>query len=260
MTLRSFAASLVGGAVLLGCAGIVQAADWGNLKGQFIYKGTAPTPTKLNITKDVDVCTKPNPVDESILVGSNGGIKNVVVYLVPARGKKVEVHPDYAATAGDNVTLDNKNCRFEPHVGLVRTSQTLLLKNSDSVGHNSKIDAFINPQVNVMIPAGGQVEQKLTLEEKMPVQVSCSIHPWMTSFVVVRDDPYMAVTGDDGTFEIKNLPAGEHEFAFWHEKAGWVKNVKFTSGKTDRKGRAELKIKAGDNDLGKVELSPTAFK
>ena len=238
-----------------------QAAEWGTLKGQFILDGTAPTPAKLNINKDQAVCGQHELVDESLVVGANGGIKNILVYIRPKRGKKIDVHPDYAATANDKITLDNADCRFEPHIVLVRTSQTLELKNSDTVGHNCKLDSFSNDPINVLIPPEATNERKLTKEERMPVQASCNIHPWMTAFVVVRDDPYMAVSAEDGTFEIKNIPVGEYEFQFWQEKAGYLKKIKLGSaGSTDTRGRADLKITAGDNDLGKVSVPVASFK
>ena len=62
-----------------------------------------------------------------------------------------------------------------------------------------------------------------------------------------HDHPYMAASGDDGTFEIKNMPAGKHEFQFWHETAGYLKNVKLKGGATDARGRAKLTIPAGQD-------------
>jgi hypothetical protein len=237
-----------------------QAAEWGTLKGQFIYDGKAPAPAKLSITKDAQVCGKHNLVDESLLVGPNGGIKNVVVYIRPARGKKIDVHPDYAKTAHAKVVLDNANCRFDPHVALLRTSQTLVVKNSDPVGHNAKIDCFVNSAKNVLIPGNSQVELELKSEERLPVRVSCNIHPWMSAYLIVRDDPYMAVSAEDGTFEIKNIPAGEHEFQFWHEKAGYLGSLEVGKEETNRRGRADLEIESGVTDLGKIKVDPDAFE
>ncbi len=68
----------------------------------------------------------------------------------------------------------------------------------------------------------------------------------------------MALTDKDGKFEIKNLPAGEHEFVFWHEKLRYLRGFKIGSGETDRKGRLEIDVKAGDdpaNDLGQVKVT-----
>src|SRR5215471_2062316 len=84
-----------------------KATGWGTIKGRFVYEGTPPRPAALTINKDAEVCGKHALVDESLLVAADGGLANVVVY---ARDRKIEVHPDYAATAKDKVVLDNRDC------------------------------------------------------------------------------------------------------------------------------------------------------
>ena len=222
-----------------------QFAGWADLSGTIKLVGTAPTPARLTADKDTEVCGKHPLVDESVTVGPGGGLQNVVVFL---RTKKPPVHPDYEATAASEVVLDNKNCRFEPHVAVKRSTQPLVIKNSDPVGHNTKADAISNAPFNVLIPAGNSSQQAMTAEEALPVKVGCSIHPWMGGWVVVRSDPYAAASNSDGAFELKNVPAGkEVEFQLWQEKKGGLSGVKVTGsdGKpvtVDAKGRFKLKL------------------
>lgn len=161
---------------------------------------------------------------------TNGGVANVVVYIyVKPGGAKPAAHADYAKTAADKIELDNKNCRFEPHIAVVRTGQTLVLKNSDPVGHNTKIDFLSNTPQNPIIPGSAMMAMKpeaTKLEEKLPASVSCSIHPWMQAKLVVKDNPYVAVSDKDGKISIKNIPAGTWTFQIWHEKVGFVSKVK----------------------------------
>ena len=92
-------------------------------------------------------------------------------------------------------------------------------------------------------------------EESLPTKVGCNIHSWMGGYVLIRKDPYAAVSGADGTFEIKDLPIGkELEFQLWHEAAGNLKGLAFKGGKADAKGRFKLKIKPGSNDLGEIKV------
>ena len=237
------------------------AADWGNLKGKFLFDGTPPTPVPIKVTKDQPVCGNHKLVDESLVVNSdNNGLKNVIIYLYPGRRDKVAIHDSYKASEDSEVKLNNNNCRFDPHVSLLWTKQTLVLGNSDPVGHNTKIDMFSNPPTNYTIPSGGSVKQNFKKEEKLPAQVSCSIHPWMRGWLVVRNNPYMAVTDDDGNFEIKNIPTGKWEFMVWQEKASYLKEVT-AGGKTKKlkRGRWAITIKKGDNDLGDVKVSASLF-
>jgi plastocyanin len=232
------------------------ADDWGNLKGRFIYDGKAPDPTKLTIDKDQQICGDKGLVDESLVVDSSGGMANVVLWI---RGK-AKVHPDYEKSADATVVLDNKGCRFNPHVQGVRVGQTLQIKNSDPVAHNTNIVGR-NLQVNPLIPAGSASDQKIEAPENLPANVSCNIHPWMKARVVVRSSPYFAISKKDGSFEIKNLPAGDLEFVVYHERSGFVQDAETKSGKVNwPKGVMKVTIEPGkDTDLGDIKLAAAQF-
>jgi hypothetical protein len=246
--------------------GAIGAAEWGDLTGTFIYGGKAPEPAALKVDKDVAVCGKHKLVDESLVVGADGGIKNIVVFLYLKEGDKAPpIHPSYEESAKDDVVLDNRNCRFEPRVALLRTTQKLVIKNSDPVGHNTKIDCLNNTGINPLIPAGAQFDQHFTAVERVPSIVSCNIHPWMSARVLIKDHPYMAVTDDAGKFTIKNLPVGKWTFQVWQEKAGYVQEVSLDGKKTKwQRGRVEVEIKASGEDmpnsLGTLKLAPEVFK
>lgn len=239
------------------------AEEWGNLSGTITFGGDPPSASPIQVTKDVEVCSKHNLVAEGLVVNAdNNGIANVVVYMYLKRGSDPPpIHESYDETADANVKLDNHNCRFEPHVVLLRTSQTLILGNTDPVGHNTKVDAVSNVGINPIVPANSSIEQRFPEEERRPIGVSCSIHPWMSAYVVIRDNPYFAVTDEDGRFEIKNVPAGKWTFQFWHEKCGYVSEVK-RDGAAEKwqKGRVEIEVAAGENDLGTIEVPASKFE
>ena len=219
------------------------ATGWSTLSGRFVFDGPKPTPVKLNANKDTEACGKHPLFDESIVVGQDGGLANTVVFL---RTAKPDVHPDYEATANEQMVLDNRDCRFEPHVLLLRTTQTLLVKNSDPVGHNSNFQSPANGSPNPIIPAGVGMEQKFTKPEALPVQIGCNIHPWMGAWLLVRSDPYAAISDSSGRFSIKNLPAGKPlEFQLWQEKAKALKGVELAGApgvKVDAKGRFKVTL------------------
>lgn len=237
-------------------------AEWGNLSGQFIYDGAAPTPAPVLVTKDQQVCGIHNLVDEVLTVNpTNKGLAGVVVFVYVDRGGKApEIHPSYVETAKAEVRFDNLNCRFEPHVVLLRTTQTLVIGNRDPIGHNSKVDTVKNAPINPIIPANGEVKQNFSKEERLPSKVTCSIHPWMNGWVVIKETPYMAVTDADGRFEIANLPTGKWSFQVWHEKSGYIDSVVLGGKKTKwSKGRFEHQIASAANDLGEIMVPATVF-
>jgi hypothetical protein len=226
-------------------------SGWGTLRGRFVYDGAAPAATPINVTKDLNVCGKHNLVDESLEVGENGGLANVVVYV---RTKGVKVNPEYAKAAKSDVVLDNKNCRFEPHILPMLVTQTLVIKNSDPIAHNTNSAPIGDQAFNPIIPGGAEAKETLKKVQAIPQPVACNIHPWMKAYVLPRDDPYFAVSKPDGTFEIKDLPTGELDFQAWQEKVGYLKAPGWTNG------RFKMTIKPGDNDLGTIKLSPTLFQ
>lgn len=237
-------------------ASAASAAEWGSLKGRFSYDGVAPVPAKLTIDKDQATCGGHDLVDQSLEVSATGGIANVIVWV----RSKVKVDPSFEKTAADKVTLDNKNCHFIPHVVGLRVGQTLVIKNSDPIAHNTKIDGTAT-QINPLIPAGTSNEQSIDGPETLPAQVSCSIHGWMHAWMVVRPNPYFAISDKNGNFEIKNLPAGEWEFQVWQERAGYV-TAATVGGQEVKwpKGHVKWTVEADKTtDLGEMKLGAAQF-
>jgi plastocyanin len=249
-------------AILVVCglaAEVVRADEWGTIKGRFLYGGDAPTAADIKADKDVEVCGKHKLLSEELVVGADKGVANVVVFV---RDKSMKVHPDAAAEAkAAKIVLDNKDCRFSPHVVVVHTGQPLIIKNSDSVGHNSNVATIKNPPSNSLIPSGGESSIPFASEEAIPAQVTCNIHPWMKAWVVIRGNPYATVSAADGSFEIKNVPAGEVELQLWHEKAGYIGEVT-VGGKSEKiaKGRKKIKVETAGTNLGDMVLAPGIFQ
>ena len=238
----------------------VNAAEWGSIKGRFVVDGTAPEPPALDTSKDA-FCSDKKPTNQSLVIGKDNSLVNAVVYLRVPTGKKVEINPEYAAKLQEPAILDNSGCSFHPHILMVRVGQPFIIKNSDPVGHNTKASLVANGQFNVTVAAGQETKTPITKAESLPLPVNCNIHPFMEGHLLVQDHPYMAVSGDDGSFEIKDIPAGKQEFQLWHEASGYLKNLKFKGGVTDRRGRAELTIPAGQTlDLGDIKVPASGLK
>ncbi len=222
---------------------------WGHLKGRIVVTGAVPSPREIAVTANPEYCepfkAEGKLRNEAIVVSAKNELKNVALWVAT---KGVPAHESYAGSAKDFVELDNRGCRFEPHVQLLRTSQTLLVTNTDTVGHNTKYDSLSQP-FNAILPVGGKTPKQLTIEERKPTGYSCDVHKWMNGYLVLRASPYMAKTADDGSFEIKYLPAGGTlEIEVWHERLttgvpGAVKNVQGTKSVTlDKPGRLTVVI------------------
>lgn len=236
------------------------AADWGDVTGTFVFDGKAPAPEKLKVEKDVAVCGNQGLVDESLLVSPQGGLQNVIIHIYVVRGTAAPpIHPDAKARS---LVLDNKGCRFEPHVLCMSTADELVVSNTDPIGHTSKIDFFSNKPQNPTLPGGGKLSLKgqISSPEILPTPVTCGIHPWMKGWVFVQDHPYCAVSDANGKFTLENVPAGEWTFRLWHEKSGYVRGVDVASTTTDsRRGTFTMTVKPGANDLGEIKVPSSLF-
>lgn len=234
---------------------------WGTLEGQFLFDGDVPKLAPLvekgdPNAKDAAVCAAAGVPNESLVVNpENKGIANICLYL---RRAPAMIHPDLKASKEKEIEFDQKGCVFLPHVLIVRTDQTVLVKSGDSVSHNTHTNPFANTSVNLIIAPndrkGVPVEMKMPELRTPPVKINCDIHPWMTAYWLVTDHPYVAVTDKDGKFKIENLPPGEHEFRVWQEKCGYVETAEF---KRDLK----VTIKAGETQtLPAFKVPAAAFE
>jgi hypothetical protein len=263
--------ALGGGAAESSSAGPAAAAaeptGWATLKGSFKLNGTPPQRVALDVNKDQAVCApggKP-VLSESLVVDSaSGGIKDVVIYLVtkyPAQDARWE-HPDLAANRETTLTYDQKNCVFLSHMFAMRSTQKLKILNSDSVGHNTKIDASGKAaSINATIPVASYTLYEPGGESAEPFNVSCSIHNWMSARMLVRDTPYFAVTKPDGSFEIQNVPAGVPlEFRAWQEQANFLQKVA-VNGKAETwpKGRFKVALQPDEQKTLDVVVDAAVF-
>jgi hypothetical protein len=211
------------GLLLTSLSGTSSAQSYGHVTGQFVLDGAVPNiaPVKPG-EKDAAVCAKPDLPDNRLIVDEETkGIANVLIYL---KKKPNRIHPDLKESKEKTVVFDQKNCRFEPIMLLVRTDQTVLVKSDDPINHNTHTHPFANPELNFLIRPndrdGVPVEYKVP--EVFPTKVNCDLHPHMIAYWMVLDHPYMALTDEEGKFKIENLPAGRYEFSVWHERVGWI--------------------------------------
>ncbi len=235
------------------------AAETGDLKIRFQYAGKPFTPKPIDVNKDTEFCGKHGLAEERLIVNSeNMGIKNVVVYVYTGRGgsKLDKVEP-----ANNTHVLANENCRFEPHILIAQTGDTLKVTNPDPVGHNANMNFFENKAQNLMVPAAGEQQVALEKQEPAPIPIDCNIHPWMKAYVVVLEHPFAAASDENGDLLISGLPAGSKlTFRVFHE-AGAINEVTIDGKKEDwNRSRFEVDVKAGLNDLGTVVVPAGALK
>ena len=250
-----------GGESAGGLAAAPTGTGWATLKGRFVFDGESPQMLPYNVNRDQATCTVGGraPLQETLLVDEQSkGIANVAIFV----RKASRVHESAASPATESAEFDQKNCVFLTHVFPLTLGQTMVIKNSDNVGHNTKINSSKNG-LNQTVESYKSIDFTPQKEEAVPVEVQCSIHPWMIAYMLPRENGYYAVTGPDGSFEIANLPAGENlEFQVWHESATGPGHALVLSTpevkplKWSKKGRFKLTLT--QDDVKEMEITVPA--
>lgn len=244
-------------AATMGIVSFAGAADTANLSATIIVKGKLPEPKAVGNVND-PFCQQFKIMTEDYVVDASGALRNFAIYADSKKLDASAIPADQKKPQGAQITIDNKQCRFEPHVISVRAGQMINVTNSDKTGHNASFPFLSNEAENFQIPAGGNKTSKvLANEEPAPIPVNCGSHPWMKGYVIIQDHPFVGISDEKGKIEIKGLPSGKVTLRVWQE-AGKVTALHINGKKVSvTRGRIELDLKPGNNDLGKVEVEIT---
>lgn len=230
-----------------------------HLRVQFLFDGPIPERPKIEGTKD-QFCAECEILSESLIVNKDRQIQNVVMYL-DTRRTKTEL-PDFPDREPTKHVLEVKDCRFVPHILSIMAGDTIVERNRDKVGHNAHFHWFNNPASGILIPTGSEREQLVRKAEPVPIPIECNIHPWMKAYVVVLAHPYVGISNERGVIEIRDLPVGKLTFKLWHEHSVKLMDSGELNGESASwpKGRIEVNLKPGMNDLGKISFKAEMFK
>jgi plastocyanin len=192
------------------------AGDEGTITGKIAFTGTAPTPKTLDFSADpVCVSAATNKTTDDVVV-KDGKLANVFIYI--KSGGAVD---KYAfAIPADEPQIDQKGCRYAPHVLGVMAKQNIKIVNSDNTTHNIHFTPSKNEDWNQSEPPGAPPKEKSFSRSEILIPVKCNVHPWMKAYVGVMPHPFFSVSGEDGSYTIKNVPPGEYTIVAWHEKYG----------------------------------------
>jgi hypothetical protein len=214
----------------------VDAATAGEVTGMVTLDGTPPPNAPIKMNAD-PVCVRENKTpqtQQTFEVGSDGkALANVFVYVKDGLGSYVYDTPTAPAK------IDQKECRYHPHVFGMRVGQPLEILNDDPTLHNIHALPKGNTEFNTGQPIQGMKTTHTFDKPEVMVPFKCDVHGWMNAYVGVLDHPYFAVTDKDGKFDLKTLPPGTYTVEAWHEKLG-TQSTKVTIGPKETKDIAFL--------------------
>jgi len=168
--------------------------------------------------------------DESIVMDAGRRLANVMIAIdgLPKTDYKV-----------DQADLRIRAFQYRPRLIRVPTSAKVRIQNDTRDNVNVTANSSLNPKWNILLEAGKAKDFEWDFEEV--VEITDQVHPWMKALVVVTGNPFGAVTGSDGLFEIANLPAGKWTLKLWHEKLGELrKKIEIVAGRSFDMGEVKL--------------------
>lgn len=248
-------------------------AAWASLQVVSRIEGPKPTPQQLTITRDSSTCQPGGrPVYGNLVqIGDDGSVGNVLLYLntdLPVddsdEAQPIWVHSRYGLQGNpDLATLefDQKECLFLAPLFAMRSAQTLLVLNSDPIGHNTKLNTVKAAPFNSTIESNDSAEYVPGAQERQPFKVECNIHPWMKAFMITRDSPYFGISevANRGEFTIADIPAGvELEYRLWVADRfvdSGSATLKFDGSNVEIKRGGKLKLTLIPGQTHKLELT-----
>jgi len=198
---------------------VVDVVDGGSIVGTIKAAEMVADPvekTGTEVPEELKLCGSEFKMNKYI-ISADLGVKNVIVALKNvSKGK---------AMPKQDLSLDNKNCQFHPLVGIAYKNSQFVIHNSDPIFHNTSLGLMMKDKrstvYNLALPTQNATIKKPVQRTGM-ISVKCDSHKWMRSYVYAAKNPYVAVTGENGKFEITDILPGKYEVTVWHEGFGEV--------------------------------------
>jgi hypothetical protein len=231
LTSALLSASLLASPVYAAKYKVIEVANGGTITGKVTFKGNDPAPVVYPISKDNDVCGQDDREIDFVKV-NNGALNDAVVYL-----SKIKEGKKFAVIEGK---INQDKCTFEPFLSVMTNNANMSAKNSDPVLHNIHTYELIGRSkktiINISQPEQGAItNKKIKLKRGAAMKLECDAHDFMHGFIFVAKNPYYAVVNKDGSFSIKDVPAGKYKINAWHGTLGIKKsNVVIAANETAR--------------------------
>ncbi len=189
-----------------------QVSKAGVIEGKVVFAGQkVPENKRKLITKDQEVCGSGYKIDKVYEFGQGNTVKNAVVYLENVKSGK--------PAQPKNIELKQEKCEFHPRIMAVLKGSTLVIENKDPVTHEANGIFNFATIFQLSQPKQNQ-KDTVVLKDAGLVDVSCNIHGWMKAWIMVLDNPYYAISDNNGSFRIEDIPPGKYKLKVWHEGFG----------------------------------------
>lgn len=211
--------ALVGAAVLSAMSATSAqgpaAPGTGAVVGVITFTDPVPKAEKLLVNQNADICGVTKASQAFLVSPKTKGLGNVVLSVEGV------ADPPEPRQAELQARIAQQKCMYQPHVQVARVGTTLEVVNVDPILHN--IHTYLEPSKRTIFNIGQPIKNqvnKIVLKDDGLISVKCDVHNWMSAFIVVTKHPYVAVSDENGTFRIANVPRGRYKLRAWHEELG----------------------------------------
>ena len=155
-------------------------ANAGTVTGTVSFSGSAPARVPIDMSMDPACAMAKEPNLSEQYIVTKGKLANV--FITVRSGASTTTAPTGAAP----VVLDQKGCRYTPHVLALQQGGSVTFTNSDPTMHNVHAMPVTAGAQTIDISEQPGASKTVTFgkpEDMMPVR--CNNHPWMNAFINV---------------------------------------------------------------------------
>jgi len=206
-------------------------AGAGEVTGTVKFEGAVPKFREIKMDADPICLSKHGSkvFPDTLVLGEGNTMKNVFVYV------KDGIFDNKFTPPAEPVVISQTGCMYEPHIIGLMVGQPLKILNPDGTLHNVHALSKVNPEFNLAMPKFRREATQVFGKPEFMFPLKCDVHPWMSAWISVMDNPFFAITGINGEFRISNLPKGNFHIVAWHEKLGTLsEDIVITGGNEEK--------------------------
>ena len=199
---------------------VMSVDNGGSIKGRVSLTGKVPSPRffPLIASPNLEYCNrisdgKGHRILFDFTVSESRGLKDTVVKLIGV--------PKGKPFLSKIQKMVMNRCHTPKYVIGARNGETLLLENTDPIRHEIVAYEFTDGGVNQRShrPVDANTSQTRDIFVKSKTEnflIKCNLHPFLQSRGIIVENPYYAITDEEGNFSIKDVPPGTYEVVAWH--------------------------------------------
>jgi len=202
-----------------------EVSDGGSVKGRISFEGDLPETAveSIAITKNPDVCGE--GYREVVWIDTkDGALRGTFVFI-----EKIAAGKAWVAPAEGNYLINQEGCRFRPWAQVVMPGPIVIRNSDEGVLHNINTREMIGVEKGRVVkrtmfnfgqPDPGDIEKAIKPRRSPFISVNCEAHNFMFGFMFAPDHPYAVVVGEDGSYTLNDVPAGDYVLKAWHPTLG----------------------------------------